>query len=225
MDMNKIKDLPLKELLKLDNELYKAISAAAVKWGKGTHPKHRVTNYHKFFTDRVTGMLSVLDLGSGRGDVTYDISKTTKGNVVGIEINPNNLKYARSTYKNKNLKFICGDITKNIPERHFDIVVMSNVLEHLPKRAKLLKGIVKTVTPDQILFRIPHFEREWMVPVKKELGVDYMLDRTHYIEYTHKEFEDEMHDAELTILEKVVNWGEIWAVCVPGVYIPQGEDK
>ena len=108
MDINKIvdqiKDVPLKQLLKLDNELYKVISSAAVKWGKGTHPKHRVTNYHQFFVDHVAGTsLSVLDLGSGRGDVTYDVSKATKGKVLGIEINLNNLKYARQTHKNKNL--------------------------------------------------------------------------------------------------------------------------
>ena len=102
-----------------------------------------------------------------------------------------------------------------MPNEHFDIIVMSNVLEHLKNRIDLLRTIVFKITPHRLLFRIPHFEREWMVPVKKELGVNYLLDSTHEIEYTYHEFEDEMRTANLEIKKTQVNWGEIWAVCVP----------
>ena len=216
----------LKELLQLDNFLYGKMGQVAVQYGNGVHPKHRVTKYHDFFIENVEKNESVIDLGSGLGDVTYDVSRKTSAQVVGMEINKNNILEARKRYgnKRKNLSFIQGDICKDISiightrmdySTHFDVVIMSNVLEHLNERVRLLRGIIKRTTPKKILLRVPYFEREWIVPVKKELGVNYFLDSTHKIEYTQDEFHKEMDDAGLKIDKTKVNWGEIWAVCVP----------
>jgi len=205
----------LKELLEFDNFLYSKISSVAVEYGGGKHPKHRVTKYHDFFVDNVGEHDSVIDLGSGLGDVTYDVACKTDGDVVGIELNPRNVSESRRRYNRKNLSFLHGDMCKDIVnlKRSFDVVMMSNVLEHMGDRVSLLKSIVNIITPSKILFRIPYFEREWMVPVKKELGVDYFLDSTHKIEYTYEEFYAEMKEAGLEVLELKANWGEIWAVC------------
>ena len=203
----------LKELLQLSNFIYKQLSSVAVRYGNGTHPKHRVTKYHDFFVDNTEENESVLDLGSGRGDVTYDVAKKTKGKVVGMDLNDNNLNYACSTYHADNLKFVKGNICKDVPDNHFDVVILSNVLEHLKNRVDLLKIIINKTTPTKVLLRIPYFEREWMVPVKKELGVEYFLDPTHEIEYRQEEFYDEMKQSGLRVDVMKVNWGEIWAVC------------
>jgi 2-polyprenyl-3-methyl-5-hydroxy-6-metoxy-1,4-benzoquinol methylase len=204
----------LKRLLQFDNFLYEKMSLASVKYGNGTHPKHRVTRYHDFFVENVEPHESVLDLGSGRGDVTFDVAKKTSGTVMGVEINPHNLNHAKSTYSKENLFFVRGDICKDICTKHFDVVIMSNVLEHLKNRADLLKNIIAKTTPSKVLLRVPHFEREWTVPIKKELGVSYFLDSTHEIEYTHQEFSEEMNKAGLQISKIQVNWGEIWALLV-----------
>jgi len=203
----------LKKLLSFDNFLYAKISESAVKYGNGVHPKHRVTKYHDFFVENVEEDDSVLDLGSGRGDVTYDVAKKTKKEVVGIEINRRNINNARNKYKLDNLKFVHGDIYKDIPNKHFDVVMMSNVLEHLKNRSSLLKDVCEMVTPKKVLIRVPHFEREWMVPIKEELKVEYRLDRTHYIEHTYEEFYKEMSDANLKVVSCKSNWGEIWSIC------------
>lgn len=54
------------------------------------------------------------------------------------------------------------------------------------------------------------------MPLKREIGVDYRLDNTHYIEYTNEEFEQEIKAAGLKIVSAKVNWGEIWAVVLGG---------
>ena len=206
----------LKSLLQIHNELYKRISEAAVLHGNGTHPKHRLTRYHDFFVNNVEENESVLDLGSGRGDVTYDVARKTNGDVFGLELNWNNVRYAQKTYHRYNLVFHQGDMRKDIPNyRTFDIVILSNVLEHLDDRVNLLKTIVDKCKPSKILFRVPYFEREWIVAMKKELGVNYFLDNTHKIEYEIDEFEKEMRNAGLEIIKQRINWGEIWAVCKP----------
>lgn len=206
----------LKELLEFDNFLYSKISSVAVEYGGGKHPKHRVTKYHDFFVDNVGEHDSVIDLGSGLGDVTYDVACKTDGDVVGIELNSRNVLESRRRYSRKNLSFLHGDMCKDIVnlKRVFDVVMMSNVLEHMGDRVNLLKKIIEIIVPFKILLRIPYFEREWMVPVKKELGVDYFLDSTHKIEYTYEEFYTEMKEAGLKVLELKANWGEIWAVCI-----------
>ena len=102
---------------------------------------------------------------------------------------------------------------RDVPKRDFDIVILSNVLEHLNNRVELLRMIQERVDPDWFLLRVPYFERDWTVAMKKELGVSYFLDRTHKIEYEIDEFKAEIASAGLSIPYMRVNWGEIWAIC------------
>ncbi len=67
------------------------------------------------------------------------------------------------------------------------------------------------MNPKRFLIRIPLFEREWRVPLKKELGVEWRLDTTHETEYTLESFSSEISEAGLRITHQEVRWGEIWA--------------
>lgn len=211
----------LKDLLILYSHIYKKLGDLAVQYDKGTHPKHRLTRYHDFFVNNVEKDESVLDLGTGRGDVAYDVAKKTSKIVIGLDINSHNINYAKNTYRLINLVFVKGDIYKDIIDQNFDVVILSNVLEHLDNRVELLKTIISKAKPRKILIRVPQFERDWTVPMKKELGVPYFLDSTHKIEYTYDEFEKELFSAGLHISKVQINWGEIWAVCTnSGVRAP-----
>lgn len=55
------------------------------------------------------------------------------------------------------------------------------------------------------------YDRDWRVPLMEQLGFDYRLDDTHYIEYTFDIFEKEISEANLMIQSYKINWGEIWA--------------
>ena len=55
-------------------------------------------------------------------------------------------------------------------------------------------------------------DRNWYVPMKKELGLPYYSDETHFTEYTLESFKKEIAEAELSIDHYQINWGEIWAV-------------
>ena len=65
--------------------------------------------------------------------------------------------------------------------------------------------------PERWLIRVPMINRDWLVPLKKELGIPYFSDSTHYTEYTLEGFENEMMKAGLIIQHSEVKWGEIWA--------------
>ena len=77
-------------------------------------------------------------------------------------------------------------------------------------RTKFLKEISQK--GNKILIRIPMIDRSWLVLYKKEMGIEYRSDKTHYIEYTLKSFLGEIRKAGLRMIDHSVKFGEIWAV-------------
>ena len=138
-----------------------------------------------------------------------DIAKTG-ALVTGIDFNKLNIDIAKLTYEASNLTFICGDALTDLPDEHFDTIVLSNVLEHIEYRVKFLKSVIDSTKPVRILIRVPMYERDWRVPLMEEVGIDYRLDDTHHIEYRKLEFLDELQQAGLKVVSIEYIWGEIW---------------
>jgi 2-polyprenyl-3-methyl-5-hydroxy-6-metoxy-1,4-benzoquinol methylase len=197
-------------LLRLDNVLYEMQSAAAITYDKGQHPKHRLTKYHAFFVARIDKGERVLDIGCGSGAVAYSIVSECRATVVGIDIQPENIKIAQEKYKHPNLSFRVGDALL-LENEKFDVVVLSNVLEHLPHRDQFLKRTQEVTQAKRYLIRVPVYERDWRVPLKAELGIDWRLDPTHETEFTNVQFYEETGAAGLEVVHFESRWGEIWA--------------
>ena len=60
-----------------------------------------------------------------------------------------------------------GDALKDLPAKPFDVVMLSNVLEHLSGRAEFLRRVQIAARPIRLLIRVPLFERDWRVPLKR----------------------------------------------------------
>jgi len=200
----------LKILFTLDARLYSEQGLLAVAYDGGIHTKHRHMKYHDFFTTRINENDHVIDIGCGIGAVAYDVSKVA-ARVVGMDFNAASIKTARAQYQNPNLTFRVGDALETLPDENFSVVILSNVLEHLPNRPLFLHRMQDALQPERVLIRVPVFERDWRVPLKKELGVEWRLDPTHEIEYTLETFAEEMRAANLHIDHLEVRWGEIWS--------------
>lgn len=204
----------LKLLFRLRVRLDSLIEVECIKYDNGLHVKHRLTKYHDFFYDRLKKNERVLDIGCGNGFLDYDMAKKAGAKIVGIEISEQNYNFAKKKYSHKNIEYINGDALKYVPEVKIDTVVMSNVLEHLENRVDFLKKIQKLIKPKRWLIRVPMFNRDWQTALMKDLGMDYRLDPTHYIEYTEESFRKEIEKAGLKINEIKINWGEIWSEIV-----------
>jgi SAM-dependent methyltransferase len=201
-------------LFNIKDKLEWIINERALAIGHGEHPKHYLINYHKFFIDRIKNGEKVLDIGCGYGSVAYSIANFhKKSQVLGVDMDDTRLKQAIESKKLKNLNFFSGDATENLPSGDWNVVVLSNVLEHIQKRDIFLKKIKEKTKAKTFLIRVPLFERDWQIPLRKELKIDYYNDIDHKIEHTIAEFENEMKNANLTILELHTKWGEIWACC------------
>lgn len=211
-----IPEKALKFLFELENRLYILEGTASVRYGNGVHTKHRHINYHQFFINNLTVGDNVLDIGSGIGLLAYDMVRHVPDvKVTGIELNELNVKFASENYRHPNLRFIHGDALTDLPDEKFDVIVLSNVLEHLECRVDFLKKVIVLTCPRQLIIRVPLFERDWRVPLKKELGVEYRLDSTHCIEYLQEEFFSELSCAGLQQKHVEIRWGEIWSVVEP----------
>lgn len=205
----------LRILFTLDDRLYLLHGRQAVAYGGGVHTKHRHMNFHAFFTSRLAYGECVLDIGCGNGALTWDMAEKAGARVTGIDLSPSNIAMARKRFAHDNAQYVCGDALTALPSGNYTTIVMSNVLEHLPERALFLKRVQATFLPRRFLIRVPLFERDWRVPLKKELGLDWRLDDTHEIEYTQESFTAEVAEAGLVITHQEVRWGEIWCELVP----------
>jgi SAM-dependent methyltransferase len=205
----------VRELLVTYDDVYREVDLAAIAYEGGVHPKHRLTRYHDFFVERVRPGERVLDIGSGKGELAHDLVVRTGAIVVGVDHDPGHLAFARARFAHENLEFRSGDVLDELPGGHFDVVVMSNVLEHLAPRVDFLRRVTVSAEPRAFLIRVPLYERDWTVPLKAEVDLPSYWDPDHEIEYDEGSFRRELGEAGLDVPELLVRWGEIWAVATP----------
>jgi len=180
----------------------------AIKLNNGVSPKHRIMNYHQFFIDNIEENSTVLDIGCGFGIVSSKLAEKAR-EVVAIDISKSAIDLARSKYQKKNIKYINADATTYDFNQKFDYIVLSNVLEHIKNRKEFLTKI-KPLSKC-FLIRVPMINRSWLSLYKKELGLEYRLDKSHYIEYTFDSFSREIENCGLQIFSYTIRFGEIWA--------------
>ena len=209
MNMKKtILVLVIKLLLWIHSFSYRVVGFLSQKVEEErVHPKHRIMNYHKFFVDNIDENDVVLDIGCGNGALSYDIAKKAK-KVVGIDLNEKNISFAKERYSKENIEW--GDALKDLPDERFDVIIMSNVLEHIENRVEFLGRLREKAAT--FLIRVPMINRDWITLYKKEMGLDYRLDKGHFVEYTLESFERELEKAGLRIQDYNIQFGEIWAI-------------
>lgn len=205
----------LRRLLTLEDDLQPCIDGLAMRLDGGVHAKHRLMAYHDFFVDNVERGERVLDLGCGKGELAHDLAVRAGVTVTGVDISRPSLDFARERFRAPGLEFIEGDALTWEPPHDYDVVALSNVLEHIGPRVEVLRHLRSAVRPDRFLIRVPSDERDWRVPLRKELGLPHFSDPTHETEYTVEQLRSELHDAGLGIRKLVQRWGELWVVAKP----------
>jgi 2-polyprenyl-3-methyl-5-hydroxy-6-metoxy-1,4-benzoquinol methylase len=205
----------LRKLYRADDLLQSRIDLLAIRLDGGIHPKHRIMRYHDFFLARIHPGESVLDVGCGKGELAYDLAERGGARVTGIDTSPDALEFARSRFASERLELLQADALTWTPPHPFDVVVLSNVLEHIADRVLLLERLVALARPSRMLIRVPVLERDWQVILRRELGLPYFSDPTHETEYDERQLEDEARASGLVLAESQRRWGEIWAVAEP----------
>jgi SAM-dependent methyltransferase len=185
------------------------ITKIAIIDNDGAHPKHRILDYHSFFSLHLLQTDTVLDVGCGNGSVAFDVALVAK-EVVGIDIDKKNIENAKRTNSRANITYLIGDATTYPFAEKFDKIILSNVLEHIENRIDFLKKLHNI--SDTILLRIPMIDRDWVTVYKKEKGLEYRLDSTHFVEYTLNNLKDELIKSHWDIEIYSIQFGEFWGV-------------
>lgn len=92
----------------------------------------------------------ILDLGCGTGVITADIASSTDGEVIGVDINSENLQYAQE---------VAGDVTLinadilDLPfkDNTFDLVVFCVVLTHINQQQKAVNEMARVTQKNGIV--------------------------------------------------------------------------
>ncbi len=168
----------------------------------------------------------VLDAGCGDGFYLFLLSQLFPSlKLVGLDYEQRGLDSAKQKLKSKKIKLIQGDLMKKLPfkDNHFDVIIMSEVIEHLPDDVKGLKEIRRILRPGGIiLLSVPHLgypmfwdpinwflERLFNIHIKR--GFFAGIWNQHERLYTQKNLNSVLKKAEFEVENiKVLTW---W--CLP----------
>lgn len=129
----------------------------------------------------------VLDIACGAGYGSQMLSLAGASAVVGVDICPQTVDYAKKHYQTSNLEFICADAEQFEWSEPFDLVVSFETIEHLGKPAKFLDRIHSLLVPGgEFLFSVP-------------LGETRHLDRYHLHAFSQEEVFDLLEKAGFSV--------------------------
>ncbi len=174
--------------------------------GKTFHPKHRLTDLHDFFADRVTSADHVLDVGCNLGHIAGRVARCAR-QVTAIDIRPEVVERARVFFPASNIDYLVTDFFQFSPSQQYHVILLSNVLEHISDRVTFLDKC-RSIAP-RLLVRVPAVDRDWLVPYRRELGLEWRLHTDHEIEYTEVTLRQELEAAGYSGLECFERFGAV----------------
>lgn len=150
----------------------------------------------------------VLDIGCGVGTIDFYLAK--RGDMVmGIDISENAISIARKNAEifglDRYIQFYIGNFPEKFPEGRFDIIICSEVLEHIKddegsvrkiKESLLKNGIVIASSPSK---NAPFYKMGLLKNFDRKVG--------HLRRYTDTSYRDLFESAGLKILEIRKNEG------------------
>ncbi|MCX7544497.1 class I SAM-dependent methyltransferase [Marinicella gelatinilytica] len=141
----------------------------------------------RVFEDYIGGSkineLSLLNVGGSAGIIDEYLSRYFK-HVTGVDIDEKAIEFAKSNFNKENLSFDLGD-AMNLPydSEKFDVVVCSQVYEHVPDAAKMMNEIYRVLVPgglvyfaasNRLMFNEPHYNLPMLSVIPRPLAHIYL---------------------------------------------------
>ena len=144
---------------------------------------------------------NIVDLGCGDGGVIKALEKEYPGKfkITGIDISDRRIRDLINLFPSH--QFLCEDCSStSLPDKHFDLVIATQVIEHLPDDKKFLtevNRILKSYISSVI-------KKPWAIYKYWNNG-KFVLDPTHVYEYKSKdEFLNLLENNNFIVLEYLI---------------------
>ena len=114
----------------------------------------KLTNVFVDLVKKLEGVKSICDLGCGNGHISGRLAKVGF-EVTGVDASPSGIAIARRAYPN--VEFVEALIDRQLKLRQFDLVVSSDVIEHMYRPSDLLEAARTLLKPGgQMLLGTPY---------------------------------------------------------------------
>lgn len=128
-----------------------------MSYDRDQYRTRQIEDYISVFYPELTKQLtdcSVLDVGCGRGVVSLGFAHHSK-HVLGIDLDENNLQFARDEAERSGLTNVRFDVMSAYdlrPVERYDVVILSDVLEHVPDPRLLLERCIPMIAPGGVMY-------------------------------------------------------------------------
>ena len=114
----------------------------------------KLTRVYVELVKKLEGVQSICDLGCGNGHITGRLAALGY-RVTGVDASASGIQIARRAYPG--VEFVHALIDRDLNLGQFDLVISSDVIEHLYRPSDLLEAAVTQLKPDgQILLGTPY---------------------------------------------------------------------
>ena len=198
-------------LLRFYQWLFQYVNFVASEY-LGASPKH-VFDWGAagFIVPRIRRGARVLDVGCGRGDLTWKIAEVAS-EVVGYDHSLSLVAAAARRDQAPHMRFYCGDAEAAMPVRaSFDVAILSSVLPFVNDSGTFLRKL-KHISAE-LLVRETRYDRDFTVPLMRSLGIPHRTDPMAQREYTRESLVRELEAAGWMVKECLDTYDiYVWAV-------------
>lgn len=143
--------------------------------------------------------LCLLNVGGSAGIIDNYLADYFRS-VVGVDIDEPAIEYARGKFQKSNLKFHVGDaLDLQYSDNSFDVVICSQIYEHVPSPRKMLDEIFRVLVPEgvcylaasnRLMWNEPHYNLPLLSVVPRPLAHLYVrlarkASHYHELHYTY----------------------------------------
>ena len=151
----------MRELLEIYQDAYVGVDLGAIDYDNGgVHAKHRLTQYHDFFVDRIDGgeARAGRRLRQGRAGVRHRRAHRLRASQPSTQARGCWSSRAKR-FAHPRVTYVQADAVGYEPLEPVDVAVLSNVLEHIGPRVELLRALRERAGAARLLIRVPTIDR------------------------------------------------------------------
>lgn len=141
----------------------------------------------------------ILDLGCGEGGIIRAIfEKFPKKNITGVDISPRRINFLKKIFPQG--RFLCEDVAHTSLKSKFDLIICSQVIEHVENDKKIVEEFYRLLTKEGFLYVTSVIKRPWAI-YKYRNKKKFVLDPTHEKEYSSGEEFKKIFEPEFELIK------------------------